>query len=102
MLSLATRRTAACGHYLLMPHSVNGMSTDPLGRGRPHKGPRAQRTVRVADHVNDMIERDATAQGLTMSDFLANIVHAHYGLPPIAQPVSTLYEPEELALKRAS
>ncbi|NYI42895.1 hypothetical protein [Demequina lutea] len=78
------------------------MSMDPLGRGRPHKGARAQRTVRVARELNERIEDDAAAQGLTMSDFLANIVHEHYGLPPVAQPQPMLYQPEELALKQAS
>jgi len=78
------------------------MSNDPLGRGRPHKGDRVQRTVRVARPINERIEADATAQGLAMSDFLANIVNAHYGMPPVVAPEPVLYQREEFALKQAS
>ena len=104
MLNTATRHTLKCGHFLITGPNVTLMSTDPLGRGRPHKGARAQRTVRVSRELNERIESDAAAAGLTMSDFLANIVHTHYGLPPVAepQPQTYLYESEEFELKRAS
>lgn len=102
MLTPRHARPPGSAGYLLTRSTVNDMSTDPLGRGRPHKGPRQQRTVRVSRTLNERIAIDAAAQGLTMSDFLANIVHAHYGLPPVVAPQSLLYQPEELALRQAS
>lgn len=78
------------------------MSGGRVGPGRPSKGDRILRTFRVTRDVSALIEADAAAQGLPMSDFLANLVHAHYGLAPVAQPHTYLYKPEELALKQAS
>lgn len=85
------------------PYLVNGSVVSMRvkgGPGRPHKGDRPQRTVRVPRNVNTLIERDAEALGLTMSDFLANIVMAHYGLPPVASPTKRPgEEQQELRLK---
>lgn len=78
------------------------MSERRVGPGRPGKGDRILRTFRVARDVSARIEADAAAQGLPMSDFLANLVHAHYGLEPVAKPQTYLYESEEFELKRAS
>lgn len=54
--------------------------------GRPSKGPRTVRTVRVTPTMNDRIIADAEAQGLTMSDVIANVLADHYKLPHAASP----------------
>jgi uncharacterized protein (DUF1778 family) len=88
--------------YLYQPGHSKVRQASRVRPARQRTGDRVLRAFRVSRDVNALIEADAAAQGLPMSDFLANLVHAHYGRPPVATPQTYMYQPEELALRQAS
>ncbi len=53
--------------------------------GRPSKGDRRVLYSRPPAVVAERVEQEAARTGLPMSDVVANILAAHYGLPPVAE-----------------
>ncbi|BDZ44050.1 hypothetical protein GCM10025865_33490 (plasmid) [Paraoerskovia sediminicola] len=52
--------------------------------GRKSKGDRDQFITRTARPVGDVLRERAEAAGLTYSDYIANVLAAHVGLPELA------------------
>jgi hypothetical protein len=58
----------------------------PPGSGRKSKGPREVYATRVPPELGRHLREEAERLDLAYSEVLANVLAAHYGLPPVAMP----------------
>ena len=58
----------------------------PPGSGRKSKGPREVYATRVSPELGQRLRDEAERLDLAYSEVLANVLAAHYGLPPVATP----------------
>ena len=56
------------------------------GSGRKGKGPREVLATRVSPELARRLRDEAEQLDLSYSEVLANVLAAHYGLPPVAVP----------------
>ena len=56
------------------------------GSGRKGKGPREVLATRVSPELAQRLRDDAEQLDLSYSEVLANVLAAHYGFPPVANP----------------
>ncbi len=56
------------------------------GSGRKSKGPREVYATRVAPELGRLLREEAERLDLAYSEVLANVLAAHYGLPPVTIP----------------
>jgi len=62
------------------------MRRRPASGGRPHKGDRSTLITRPPTPLAEAVRDEAERQGLSYSDYVANILAAAHGFPPVAAP----------------
>jgi len=62
------------------------MRRRPASGGRPHKGDRSTLITRPPTPLAEAVRDEAERQGLSYSDYVANILAAAHGFPPVATP----------------
>jgi len=56
------------------------------GGGRPSKGERVRMMSRLSPAAAEAVRTEAELLNIAWGDVIANIVAAHFGLPPMATP----------------
>ncbi len=62
------------------------MARRPASGGRPSKGERAQLLTRPPLPLAQAVRAEAERLDLSYSDYIANILAAAHGFPPVVQP----------------
>lgn len=65
---------------------LRGMARRPGSGGRPSKGDRSTLITRPPTPLAEAVRNEAERQGLSYSDYVANILAAAHGFPPITAP----------------
>ena len=62
------------------------MARRPASGGRPSKGIREQLLTRAPSDLAQAVRDEAERLDLTYSDYIANVLAAAHGFPPVAKP----------------
>lgn len=62
------------------------MARRPASGGRPSKGVREQLLTRAPAELAQAVRDQAERLNLTYSDYIANVLAAAHGFPPVAEP----------------
>ena len=62
------------------------MARRPASGGRPSKGKREQLLTRAPSDLAQAVRDEAERLDLTYSDYIANVLAAAHGVPPVAEP----------------
>ncbi len=62
------------------------MTRRPASGGRPSKGVREQLLTRAPADLAQAVRDEAERLDLTYSDYIANVLAAAHGFPPVAEP----------------
>ncbi len=76
------------------------MPTSGLLNGMPaqHKGDRLAHTIRPPREVSDALRAEATSQGLSLSQYVADLMAIHVGRPDLARALGQVDEGLPLAM----
>lgn len=64
------------------------MARRPASGGRPSKGKREQLLTRAPTHLAQAVREEAERLDLSYSDYIANVLAAAHGFPPVAEPTN--------------
>lgn len=86
---ISNRNPTATRRVLIQNHAVDGkVSVMPA----PHKGDRLAHTIRPPREVSDALRDEAASHGLSLSQYVADLLAIHVGRPDLARDLG---RPEE-------